>query len=154
MGPAPTKVAIHWTVPSAWKVAESPSRMRIATYKTPKAEGDADEGEMSVTQVGGDVPSNIARWKGQFGAAAEPKVEERSVGDLKVSIVQIEGTFSGMSMPGSAPGTPKEGYALLGAVVVWPGHGDPYFFKLTGPKATIDAARPAFEELVGSLLHD
>ena len=145
--------AITWTAPASFTVAESKGPMRIATYKIAKAEGDADDAELSVTQVGGDVTSNINRWKGQFDPAAEAEVNERAVGDLKVTVVNLAGTFKGMAMPGAPAGGAKENYAMLAAIVVWEGHGDPYFFKLTGPQKTVDAARPAFEELIGSFAH-
>ena len=128
--------------------------MRIATYKVTKADGDADDAELSITQVGGDVASNIERWKGQFEGGPAPKTEERTVGDLKVTVVSVEGTYKGMSMPAAGPGEPKKEWALLGAVVEWPGHGDSFFFKMTGPKKTIDGARGGFDELLGSLAHE
>jgi hypothetical protein len=43
----------------------------------------------------------------------------------------------------------KPGYALLGAIVEGPDAN--WFFKLTGPAATVDAQRQAFEAMVGSL---
>jgi hypothetical protein len=144
--------AITWKAPAAFATADK-GPMRLASYKFAKAAGDADDADLSVTQVGGDMNSNIARWKGQFDPPAEADIAERTVGDLKVTIVNMGGTYKGMAMPGAGAAGPKEGYALLAAIVSWEGHGDPYFFKLTGPKATVDAARPAFEELVTSLTH-
>jgi hypothetical protein len=144
--------AITWKAPAAFQAADK-GAMRLASYRFPKAAGDNDDADLSVTQVGGDIASNIARWKGQFDPPAEADVAERTVGDLKVTVVNMSGTYKGMAMPGAGAAGPKEGYALLAAIVVWEGHGDPYFFKLTGPKNTIEAARPAFEELVGSLGH-
>ena len=44
---------------------------------------------------------------------------------------------------------PKEKYGLLGAIVSSPGGS--YFFKLTGPKATVKAARPKFYEFLDSV---
>lgn len=144
--------AIKWTAPAAFTTADK-GPMRLASYRFAKAAGDADDADLSVTQVGGDMNSNISRWKGQFDPPAEADIAERTVGDLKVTVVNMGGTYKGMSMPGAPPSGPKEGYALLAAIVSWEGHGDPYFFKLTGPKNTVDAARPAFEELINSLAH-
>ena len=103
-----------------------------------------------VTQVGGDLESNINRWKGQFQGGSEPTRTEKKVGELKVTIVEINGTFAGSGMPGAPAGSPKEGWALLAAVVEREGH-DAHFFKMTGPRGTVEAARPAFDELIGSL---
>ena len=149
---SPANAGIKWTAPAAFATADK-GPMRLASYKFAKVAGDADDADLSVTQVGGDMASNIARWKGQFDPPAEAETSERTVGDLKVTVVNMSGTYKGMSMPGAAAAGPKEGYALLAAIVSWEGHGDPYFFKLTGPKNTVDAARPAFDELINSLGH-
>ncbi len=141
--------SIVWKAPDAWPVVNHPSPMRLATYKIPKADGDAEDGELTVTQVGGDVQSNIQRWSKQFDGAPAPKTSERTAGDMKVTIVELEGTFSGMAMPGQAGASPKPDYAMLAAIVEGPG--DPHFFKLTGPKKTVEAARGGFDELVGSV---
>jgi hypothetical protein len=140
--------AIVWKAPDAWPVVEHPSPMRLATYRIPKADGDAEDGELTVTRVGGDVQSNVGRWVKQFAESPEPKTSERTAGELKVTIVELEGTYQGMAAPGQQAAGPKQGYAMLAAIVEGPG--DPHFFKMTGPKKTVDAARGGFDELVGS----
>jgi len=64
-----------------------------------------------------------------------------------VTVVRAEGTYAS-GMPGG-PTTPKPGWALLGAIAEGPSGA--VFFKLTGPKKGVAAARPAFEALVASL---
>jgi len=147
-GPArPDDVA--WDAPAGWKAVESPSKMRKATYQIPRAEGDAEDAEMSVIQAGGTTEMNIQRWAGQFTQkSGEVKRTERKVGDLNVTVVEIHGTFAGSGMPGAPSGPPKEGYALLGAIV---DTSTPTFFKMTGPEKTVAAAKPAFDKLVDSL---
>jgi hypothetical protein len=49
------------------------------------------------------------------------------------------------------PSTPKPGYRLLGAVA--PGPDANWYFKFTGPDATVNAQRAAFESMVKSLKH-
>jgi hypothetical protein len=146
---APAGATITWKVPAAWPAAENPSRMRIATHKIPAAEGDTEGAELSISQAGGDVASNIARWKGQFDGASEPVQSDRSTADLKITVVAIEGTFKGGGMPGGPAAEPKPDQMMLGAIVE--GTGAPYFFKLTGPKKTVEAARAGFDELVQSV---
>ncbi len=143
--------SITWTAPESFKLVDSPSTMRLATYKIAHAEGDSEDAELSVTQVGGGAKANLDRWRGQFQSPNEREASDTTVGDLKVSVIWLEGAYGGMAMGPNAAATPKGDYALLGAVVEWPGHGDPHFFKMTGPKKTVEAARPAFDELVHSL---
>lgn len=149
-GGAVKSSSVTWTAPDSFKLVDSPSSMRLATYKIAHAEGDSEDAELSVTQVGGGAKANLDRWRGQFQSPNEREASDTTVGDLKVSIIWLEGAYAGMGMGGPSS-APKSDYALLGAVVEWPGHGDPHFFKMTGPKKTVEAARPAFDELVQSL---
>jgi hypothetical protein len=124
--------------------------MRKATYKIKRAEGDPEDAEMSVSQAGGSIDANVERWVKQFEpkAGAEPRRSQRAVGDLKVTVVEVQGTFAS-GMPGMGPGQPKTGWALLGAIVETPS-GQPWFFKLTGPEKTVTAAKAAFDKLIDS----
>src|SRR5689334_19490931 len=59
-----------WTDPAVWKRVPSTSPMRMATYRVPRADGDREDGEVSVFHFGatggGDVKSNLDRWEKQF----------------------------------------------------------------------------------------
>lgn len=142
---------VAWDVPAGWETAPNPSAMRKATYKIKKAAGDPEDAELSVSQAGGSVDQNVQRWIGQFEQkqGEEPKRSERKVGDLKVTTVEVHGTFKS-GMPGMGPAEPKTGWALLGAIVETPA-GSSWFFKLTGPDKTVTAARADFDKLVDSL---
>ncbi|WP_281318513.1 hypothetical protein [Polyangium sp. y55x31] len=146
----PTDVA--YDVPEGWQKVENPSPMRKATFKIPRAEGDSEDAEMSVTQAGGTIDQNVQRWSGQFERGKDDTTsrQDRKVGELSVTVVEIHGTFSGgMGMPGAAPAGPKPKWALLGAIVET--DGALTFFKLTGPEKTVTAAKPAFDKFVESL---
>ena len=141
---------IVWEVPKAWQTVPSASSMRKATYKIPKAAGDADDAELSVTQVGGGLDANIQRWAGQFSdSKIPPKQTKKTVGPLAITIVEIHGTFAGSGMPGAPAAGPKKSQALLGAIVE--STDPPYFFKMTGPEKTVMGARADLDKLVGSM---
>lgn len=146
---------LSWTTPQGW-VAEPPSNnMRRAQYKVPGPGGAA---ECIVFYFGpgqgGDPLANAQRWASQFvGPDGQPlaegaKTRELAVGTSKVLIVEAAGTFMAGSMMGG-PGEARPGYALLGAVA--PGPDANWFFKMTGPEATIKAQTAAFEEMLKSL---
>lgn len=136
---------VAYDAPASWQKAENPSPMRKATYKIPKAKGDAEDAELSVSQAGGSVEMNLQRWATQFSPKAEIKRTDRKVGDLKVTIAELHGTFAGSGMPGAAAGTPKEKWEMLAAIVETT---PPTFFKMTGPEATVSGARADFEKLI------
>jgi hypothetical protein len=138
---------VAWDAPAAWTSMPNPNSMRKATYKVPRAAGDTEDAELTVSTASGGVEPNIKRWSGQFGNA-EAKTESRKVNGLDVTIVEIKGTYSSGGMMGG-PAAPKEKWMLLGAVV--DGGERQHFFKMTGPEKTVTAARKDFESLVSSL---
>ncbi len=146
-GAATGAADVTWEAPKGWASVPSPSAMRKATYRIPKASGDAEDAELTVTSAGGSVQANVDRWAAQFGGAT-PKTVDRNVNGLEVTVVELKGTFAGGGpmMGGSGP---KEKFMLLGAIVK--GNETAHFFKLTGPEKTVTAARADFDALVGSL---
>ncbi|HEX2735922.1 MAG TPA: hypothetical protein VHM70_30185 [Polyangiaceae bacterium] len=155
--PAAETVGLDWTVPATWTLG--PARpMRKATYLVPAAKGDAAGGELAISYFGagqgGDVEANIQRWVGQFKDVAEGAVKrsEKTVGDLKASIVEVpSGTYVNMMGGPHAgmAGAESKDFALLGAIVEAPS--GKYFFKLTGPKATVEASHKDFDAIIDGL---
>ncbi len=139
--------ALAWTKPDAWTEAPNPSPMRKATYKIAKAAGDSEDAECSVSLAGGSPDANVQRWEGQFGGA-KAKLDKKTVNSVEVTIVELEGTFGAGPMMGGS-GEPKPDYAMLSAIAAVDA-GQAYFFKVTGPKKTVLAARADFDKLVAS----
>jgi hypothetical protein len=146
---------LSWTLPKGWTGAPA-SSMRVATYRTPAAPGDAEGGEVAVFYFGpgqgGGVDANVERWFAQMTPEAGGKKPARSrmnVGDIPVTLCTAEGTYTGAMGMGAAPSAPKKGFVLEGAIAEGPAGA--VFFKLTGPKKSVAKAKPAFEALVKSL---
>jgi hypothetical protein len=148
--------ALSWTTPPGW-LAEAPSNsMRKAQYRVT---GDAGDAECIVFYFGpgqgGSALSNAQRWAEQFTLAdGRPgkqgmQIENRTVGDIEVLVVAVSGTRQGGFRMQSTPEPPKPNQMLLGAVAK--GSDANWFFKLTGPAATVAAQRSAFDALVASL---
>jgi hypothetical protein len=155
LGPARAG-GLGWTT-SAPLVRRAPkSSMRAAEYGV---EGDA-QAELSVFYFGagqgGDVEANITRWLGQItqadgsDTAKKAKRDQRTANGINVAIVEAQGAYSGgMAMPGMAAAGPIDDALLLGAIAT--GKEGPVFFKLVGPSAAVERARPAFDALIASL---
>jgi hypothetical protein len=122
--------------------------MRLATYKIPRVQGDPADPELSIVAAGGSVEANADRWVGQFDAEGQKtaKRSTRKVGALDVTIVDVQGTFSGGMGPAAGP---SADWALLGAIV--PAADTLYFFKLTGPAKSVAAARAEFDAFANHL---
>ena len=148
--------ALTWTVPEGW-VAETPSSaMRRAQYKVPGTGGD---GQCVVYYFGpgqgGDAMLNAQRWAGQFvqpdgrPSTEVLKTEQLEVGGIPVLTVEVTGTYSGGMAMMSRPPQSLPDHMLLGVIAEGPDAN--WFFKLTGPEATLREQKPAFEALYGSL---
>lgn len=97
---------------------------------------------------GGPIDANIARWKGQFrqgDSAPEPKLADKEVGPLKVKFVELEGDYLAMGAPAA-----KQGFAQIGAIVQASGRN--VFFRLIGPKETVEANRADFMKMIDGLM--
>ena len=138
-----------WTKPGTWTDGKSASAMRKATYVIARAEGDTDDAELSVIVAGGTAQANIERWEGQFGGA-KAKTGQRNPHNVAVTLVEIEGDSAGGGPMMGGSSEKKTGWMLLGAIASI-NAGQHYFFKMTGPKKTIEAARKDFDALVDSL---
>jgi hypothetical protein len=124
-------------------------------FAIPKAEGDEQDGRMTVMAAGGSVEANIDRWIGQFtqpdgsNTADKAKTEEKEIAGHKVHLVDIPGTYN-ESMGGGpfAPGKVVErpDYRMLAAIIETPAAS--YFIKLYGPDKTIAANADGFRKMV------
>jgi hypothetical protein len=146
---------VTWVDPPAFKRVPPSNPMRKASYVVPRATGDAEDGELAVFYFGpgqgGGIDANVDRWVKQFADAkpSDVKRADREANGLRQHTVELEsGTFSsGMAMGGS--GKPKPNYGLLGGIVEAPSGA--YFFKLTGPSATVKQAKAQFYQLLDTV---
>ena len=151
--PDPSRVAgISWTKPSRWSVT-LPKQMRVVTYAITDPKSASDPAECGVfffgEGQGGSVQDNIDRWSSQFEGTPKAKTSSKMVGGLKVTTVQISGTYSSPGGPMMQSQGNKKNYRLLGAIIEAPE--GPVFFKTTGPAKTIAAIEKEFDALVNSV---
>jgi len=156
VAPSALPMGITWEDPPGWPREAKQRMMRKATYTVPRAKGDSEDGELAVFYFGagqgGSVEDNVQRWVKQFDKRKpeEPRRADRSANGLKQHTVEIdEGTYDPGTMGGMQQSKPKPDYALLGAIVEAPSGS--YFFKLTGPKATVKASKEQFYKFLDSI---
>ncbi len=150
------ETGLVWTAPDGW-IAETPSSsMRRAQYRVPGPGGDA---ELVVFYFGpgqgGDAMSNAVRWANQFAqpdgrAPQEAMQTERiQVGDVPILLTEVTGTYSGGMTMMTGQSADLEDHMLFGAIAE--GGDANWFFKLTGPRATLESQREAFRAMIESL---
>lgn len=123
--------------------------MRLAEVVVPDPSGDATKACVAVfSSAGGTVEANIDRWAGQVrdasGKPATPSTRTRTVAGLKVTIVEMSGTYAGMG-----EGTPRPDWTLRGAIVEI--GGGLLFIKMTGPAEGMKACAAAFDSMVDGM---
>jgi hypothetical protein len=151
--------ALTYTAPSAWHTRPPASSMRVAEFVIPKAAGDAEDAELIVYYFGvgggGGVAANIDRWIGQVqqtdGSDSKTKAKraERMINGLKVTTVDVSGTYTAEMRPGAAEHYNKPGYRVCAAVVETPQGA--YYIKMTGPATTVGAAQADYEKFLSSV---
>ena len=150
-------VGLRFSVPKDWTRVPAASDVRAAQWKIPGSDGQ--DGELVLfffgKGKGGGPQENLERWFGQFTQPdGRPSRDAavttiRTVNGLRVTSVELGGTYRGSQMGGGAAGQPKPDSQMVAAVVE--GEDGPWFFKAVGPRATITKARSGFDAMLGSL---
>ena len=149
---------VTYTAPAYWVAQPPSSQMRKAEFRWPGVEGQQDA-ELAVfffPGTGGSVQANLDRWYGQFkqtdGAATKDRARNEKVeaNGLPVTVTHVTGTYLKPQSPMMMSGPVDElaNYAMLAAIVETAN--GPWFFKATGPEATIAHWRPSFDQFVKS----
>lgn len=127
-----------WSAPADWR-EQPPSAMRRATFVVSGPDGPAD---LAVTTFPGDVGgllANVNRWRGQIGL---PPTSEDAL-PQSVSTLDINGKTAHLIELTSQPNS------TLAAI--FSHDGNAWFFKLTGPAATVAANADAFNRFIHSI---
>ena len=135
-------------VPATWTPTQLSSTMRVAQFALPAAAG-AEAGELAAfffpAGKGGSHEANIERWASQFakadGKPATPKISTSKHGDTKLTLVELQGTYSrGVGMGPTGDAKPEQ--SLLVAMVETPvGR---IVLQMYGPSKTVSAQRNSF----------
>jgi hypothetical protein len=148
---------LTFTAPAAWKSVATASSMRVAQYTLSRVAGDTADAELVVYYFGGSggtVEANIERWVAQMQqpdgrpSSAVAKRQSRTINGLKVTLVDVPGTYVAEMTPGAAERHNSPNFHLRAAVIETAN--GPYFIKLTGPAKTIAASEKQFEAFLAS----
>lgn len=142
--------------PSDWATKPVTSSMRAADFILV---GKGGEAELIVYYFGnagaGSIDDNVNRWLDQFQqpdgkpSREVAKIEKTKFGGQDATYVSLTGRYVNQGMPGGGGPVDKPDQALLAAIVASPQ--GPYYFKLVGPKDTVDGNAKAFRTMLDSL---
>ncbi|MEY3027830.1 MAG: hypothetical protein RLZZ238_2727 [Planctomycetota bacterium] len=138
--------------PASWVWTKPSMQFRTLQYAVAGEEDSTKAAELIISVFpagdGGPIDANITRWRGQFrmgDSAPEAIVRDFEVGPLQVKLVELEGDYMAMGAPAA-----RRGFAQLGAIVQAQGRN--VFFRLLGPKETVEANRGEFMNLIEGLM--
>jgi hypothetical protein len=161
--PAFGAATLKFEVPAGWTSKTPSSTMRIAEFSLARAAGDAEDATVTVfffgAGQGGNAQANIDRWIGQMtqpDGQPSSKVAKTTTGEtasgLKLSIVDVSGTYAAEVTPGSAERFNKPGFRQIAVYVATPG--GPYFVKCLGPRATIAKWHASLQTFLRSVRYE
>jgi hypothetical protein len=157
-GSSATSGELRFSAPADWIKEQPSSKMRAAQYKLPKVEGDKEDASLVIyyfgASQGGSVADNIERWVGQMQqpdgspSREKAKTEALTVNGLKISTVDLTGTYTAEMAPGSSEHHNDANYRLRAAVIETPKGF--YYLKLVGPAKTVDRWGETIDKFVKS----
>jgi len=149
---------LHFKAPDGWVVEQPSSKMRAAQYKLPKTEGDSEDASLVLyyfgPSQGGPPQANIDRWITQIQQADgssskdKAKTDTMTVNGLKITTVDVTGTYTAEMAPGSGTKHNDTNYRLRAAVIETP-KGN-YFLKLVGPAKTVGRWEQSYTDYLTS----
>ncbi len=149
---------LHFKAQDGWVVEQPSSKMRAAQYKLPKAEGDSEDASLVLyyfgPSQGGSPQANIDRWIAQIQQADgssskdKAKTDMMTVNGLKITTVDVTGTYTAEMAPGSGTAHNDTNYRLRAAVIETP-KGN-YFLKLVGPAKTVGRWEQSYTDYLKS----
>jgi hypothetical protein len=154
----PASGELRFKAPDDWVTEKTTSTMRVAQYKLPKADGDPEDGSLVVyyfgAAQGGSTQANVERWVNQIkqpdGSSSQDKakIETTTINGLKVTMVDITGTYTAEMTPGGGDRHNAANYRLRAAVIETPKGS--YFPKLVGPANTIAKWEQGYSDFLKS----
>lgn len=125
------------TAPKGWGRKTPQSTFIQAEFVLARAEGENQDGRLTLSTAGGSVQANIDRWKDQFGGKPEKAHEEKiDVNGIAATLVDFSGDYNDQKGP-FAPGVKRSDFRMIGAII--PVGEQLHFVKAVGPKKTIES---------------
>lgn len=139
---------LAWSIPAGWE-NKGPGMMADVELAVPGNTNYQTRAKF-FTKIGGSVEANLSRWTSQMsysGGPVQPRITERTLDGVKVTIIAMEGTYAD-GMPGGAL-VNRDLFAFRAAVAEGP-RGNVYI-KMVGPEDDIDEIKADWQRMVNSM---
>ncbi len=148
--------------PAEWTSQAATGQFRLSQFTVPAAPGEKAPATFIIFHFGknggGSVPDNVKRWRGMLKAEAstpDPLAVKEGVTErkgLRITSLDLTGTYQERPFPASDQITPRPGYRMLAAVVETTGENGegPFFLRLVGPGKSVTAAKAGWDKVLAS----
>lgn len=150
--------SLKFTAPQGWQPRDPSSTMRVAEFVLPARDAGKANAELVIYYfggTGGSVDANIQRWLGQMQqpdgkTTADIAVRDsKTINGLKVSLLDVTGTYVAEVRPGATEKHNSPGYRMRTAVIETAR--GPYYLKLVGPSETIASWNASVDQFISTL---
>ncbi len=158
----PVAATLKFDAPKDWVTKPASSTMRVAEFGLPKVAGDTEDATLTIfffgATQGGNVQANIDRWIGQMSqpdgrqSKDVAKTSTLTSHGLKISMVDVTGTYVAEMSPGSTEHFNKPNFRQRAGYIDTPG--GPYFVKLVGPEKTVAKWNDSFDAFLKTLRYE
>jgi hypothetical protein len=138
--------------PPEWKEEKPATKLRLTQFRLPKAKDDKADAELAIFQnAGGSVADNVKRWKAQFRAPEGKEIDDvAKVTEIKIAgrdatLLELTGTYNAPPFDPTFKGANPD-FRLV--AIQFKGPENLYHIKLTGPAATVEHHRKAFDDWI------
>lgn len=143
------------SAPAAWTSQPPDNPMRRAQFVVDGEAGEATCIVFFFAGMAGTIEANLDRWSAQFAQPDGSDSRERAVTEeveingRAVTTFSLTGRYIAETSPGSGQRLDNPDWAVRAAIV--PVDNGAYYFKMTGPEATIAEAAGAFDAMIASI---
>ncbi|QDT31870.1 hypothetical protein [Thalassoglobus polymorphus] len=145
-------------IPKTWKQQQPSNNLRLAQFVVPAAKEGGEPAELVISgPFGGSAAQNIQRWIGQFRQEGRQiKMTQGESKHGKYILVDLTGTYNrSIGPPFQRKSEAVENYRVINVMLAAPeGRTGSYFLKLTGEKATVEAAEEQIRAVFGANMKD
>lgn len=135
---------LAWKVSAEWKSVPPANAMRAGEFHT--SQGDTVT-VFAFGQAGGDVPSNVERWKGQFAQIESFAQKPCASTPIPCQAVTIVGAYQGMA---GSSGAPAKGARSLHGLIFQGPEGS-VFVKAVVPASRAQQIERDYQDILASL---
>jgi hypothetical protein len=142
--PEPPRVPFKYQTPEGCKQIPPTNDLYVLSFRVSDKDGKVDINVSAFPGDAGGLVANVDRWRRQVGVAPMTQAEAAALADVSI------GAAKGKLVDVTGTDAPAQRNRIIGAILIQPRTS--LFFKMMGPKDSLDRQKPAFESFLKSVI--